>query len=73
MICIKVPMQGAIKLIRQMGVAAHQAKTFQTVKETPVLNALKALHGVPISMGRGEIPVGSCQLLSVSVKLFYDP
>lgn len=56
-----------------MGVAAHQAKTFQTVKETPVLNALKALHGVPISMGRGEIPVGSCQLLSVSVKLFYDP
>jgi hypothetical protein len=25
------------------------------------LNALKALRGAPISMGRGEIPVGGCQ------------
>jgi len=25
------------------------------------LNALKALRGAPISMGRGEIPVGCCQ------------
>ena len=29
--------------------------------ETPALNALKALRGAPISMGRGEIPVGCCQ------------
>ena len=34
----------------------------QTVKQvwqpvTPALNALKALRGAPISMGRGEIPV----------------
>ena len=28
---------------------------------TPALNALKALRGVPISMGRGETPVGCCQ------------
>ena len=32
--------------------------------DTPALNALKALRGAPISMGRGEIPVellaGSC-------------
>ena len=25
--------------------------------DTPALNALKALRGAPISMGRGEIPV----------------
>lgn len=29
--------------------------------DTPALNALKALRGAPISMGRGEIPVGCCQ------------
>ena len=29
--------------------------------DTPALNALKALRGAPISMGRGEIPVGGCQ------------
>ena len=29
--------------------------------ETPALNALKALRGAPISMGRGETPVGGCQ------------
>ena len=31
--------------------------------DTPALNALKALRGAPISMGRGEIPVGGCQPL----------
>ena len=31
----------------------HQAAN----NETPALNALKALRGAPISMGRGEIPV----------------
>lgn len=49
-----------------MRVAAHQAMTFPSIKETPVLNALKALHGAPTSMGRGEIPVGGCQPPSVS-------
>ena len=29
--------------------------------DTPALNALKALRGAPISMGRGETPVGGCQ------------
>ena len=29
--------------------------------DTPALNALKALRGAPISMGRGETPVGCCQ------------
>ena len=29
----------------------------KNVNETPALNALKALRGAPISMGRGEIPV----------------
>ena len=33
--------------------------------ETPALNALKALRGAPISMGRGEIPVELCQQPSV--------
>ena len=33
------------------------AKTSISMKETPALNALKALRGAPISMGRGEIPV----------------
>lgn len=37
--------------------------------DTPVLNALKALHGAPISMGRGETPVGDCQPPSVSASL----
>ena len=35
------------------------AKTSISIKETPALNALKALRGAPISMGRGEIPVGN--------------
>ena len=29
--------------------------------DTPALNALKALRGAPIRMGRGETPVGCCQ------------
>ena len=33
--------------------------------ETPALNALTALRGAPISMGRGEIPVELCQQPSV--------
>ena len=32
-----------------------------SANDTPALNALKALRGAPISMGRGEIPVGCCQ------------
>ena len=31
--------------------------TFATPNDTPELNALKALFGAPISMGRGENPV----------------
>ena len=37
------------------------ARMHRQDNETPALNALKALRGAPISMGRGEIPVGSCQ------------
>lgn len=33
--------------------------------DTPALNALKALRGAPISMGRGEIPVELSQQSSV--------
>ena len=33
----------------------------RSANDTPALNALKALRGAPISMGRGEIPVGCCQ------------
>ena len=33
------------------------AMTIGTLKDTPALDALKALCGAPISMGRGEIPV----------------
>ena len=36
----------------------------RSANDTPALNALKALRGAPISMGRGEIPVGCCQRLS---------
>ena len=32
-----------------------------SANDTPALNALKALRGAPISMGRGETPVGCCQ------------
>ena len=38
---------------------------------TPALNALKALRGAPISMGRGEIPVELCQQPSVLPISFY--
>ena len=40
--------------------------------ETPALNALKALRGAPISMGRGEIPVELCQQPSVSLLFFFE-
>jgi len=33
------------------------ARIFAAHNDTPALNALKALRGAPISMGRGEIPV----------------
>ena len=33
----------------------------RSANDTPALNALKALRGAPISMGRGETPVGGCQ------------
>ena len=38
--------------------------------DTPALNALKALRGAPISMGRGEIPVGGCQPPSVLAVIY---
>ena len=47
------------------------AKTSISMKETPALNALKALRGAPISMGRGEIPVELCQQPSVLPISFY--
>ena len=37
--------------------ATLQAKTSQMDNDTPVLNALKALHGTLISMSWGETPV----------------
>jgi len=39
--------------------------TYWQDNDTPALNALKALRGAPISMGRGEIPVELCQQPSV--------
>ena len=41
------------------------ARIHRQDNETPALNALKALRGAPISMGRGEIPVELCQQPSV--------
>ena len=41
----------------------------RSANDTPALNALKALRGAPISMGRGEIPVGCCQRPSGFVAL----
>jgi hypothetical protein len=35
------------------------ATTFATPNDTPELNALKALFGAPISMGRGEKTCGA--------------
>lgn len=55
------------------------ARMHRQDNETPALNALKALRGAPISMGRGEIPVelrpkeipsGTCRQPSVFC-LFY--
>lgn len=47
-----------------------QATTFILNNDTPALNALKALRGAPISMGRGEIPVGGCQPPSVLATIY---
>ena len=44
------------------------AMTFATPNDTPELNALKALFGAPISMGRGENPV---ELLPAATCLLY--
>ena len=41
--------------------APQMAMTSVQDNDTPALNALKALRGAPISMGRGETPVGGCQ------------
>ena len=43
----------------------------RSANDTPALNALKALRGAPISMGRGEIPVELCQQPSVLPISFY--
>ena len=43
--------------------------------DTPALNALKALRGAPISMGRGETPVGCCQRpsgIAIFIGSFFD-
>jgi len=45
--------------------------TYWQDNDTPALNALKALRGAPISMGRGEIPVELCQQPSVLPISFY--
>ena len=37
----------------------------RSANDTPALNALKALRGAPISMGRGEIPV---ELLPAAIR-----
>lgn len=51
----------------------RMAMTSIPIKETPALNALKALRGAPTSMGRGEIPVGGSQPPSVlSFLLVYE-
>ena len=42
-----------------------RATTYRQDNDTPALNALKALRGAPISMGRGETPVELCQQPSV--------
>ena len=43
------------------------ARMHRQDNETPALNALKALRGAPISMGRGEIPV---ELRPAAVRFF---
>jgi len=42
---------------RKTGLAACGRRHTRRHNDTPALNALKALRGAPISMGRGEIPV----------------
>ena len=44
----------------------------RSANDTPALNALKALRGAPISMGRGEIPVELRQQPSVLPLFFLD-
>ena len=46
------------------------ATTIGTLKDTPALDALKVSCGAPISMGRGEIPVGGCQPPSVLATIY---
>ena len=43
------------------------ARMHRQDNETPALNALKALRGAPISMGRGEIPV---ELRPAAIRFF---
>ena len=58
-------------LLQQMPSANLWATTYRQDNDTPALNALKALRGAPISMGRGEIPVELCQQPSVLPISFY--
>ena len=44
----------------------------RSANDTPALNALKALRGAPISMGRGETPVGGCQPPSVLAIIYSE-
>jgi len=47
--------------------------TFATPNDTPELNALKALFGAPISMGRGENPVELLPAAACLSFLFQTP
>ena len=46
--------------------------TFATPNDTPELNALKALFGAPISMGRGENPVELLPVAACLPKSYYE-
>ena len=48
------------------------ATTFATPNDTPELNALKALFGAPISMGRGEKPVELLPAAACFLPLFIN-
>ena len=50
-------MERARSILAGKQIGALLVKTFGTLKDTPELNALKALFGAPISMGRGKKPV----------------
>ena len=50
-------MERARSILAGKQIGALLVKTFGILKDTPELNALKALFGAPISMGRGEKPV----------------